>query len=87
MKTPLQTATFVKVSPNPAVNNCNLLVSEDLINSTYNIVDATGKVVLSNAIFNTTQSIDITNTSSGVYYIKIIGTTYEVQPIKLVIVK
>jgi Secretion system C-terminal sorting domain len=81
----VQMLTFAKVSPNPAVNNFNLSVSDDLLNSTYNIVDATGKVVLSNTISNTNQDIDVANISTGVYYIKIVGSVY--LPIKLVIIK
>jgi hypothetical protein len=87
VNTAKQVSNVVRIMPNPASTSVRLDIPSELIGTTYHIVDATGKLVQSNTINAMQQNIDIQNISAGLYYIKILGAAYEVQPIKLVVIK
>lgn len=64
-------ANHLKLYPNPANDYLYLEISEDAFNSTIEIVDITGKRVISAPVINTFELIDISALSKGVYIIRI----------------
>ena len=61
----------VTVFPNPANDNMTVLVPEALVNSTYRLVDLSGKVVLQNTIANMQTQIDLSELNQGQYILTV----------------
>jgi uncharacterized protein (TIGR02145 family) len=61
----------LKLYPNPVVSVLNIKVDYNLINQTYTIIDALGKVVLKGKLNDGDTAINVENLSKGIYYIKV----------------
>ncbi len=73
--------------PNPANNTLNIqLKSEVNTNVMMSIFDNTGRIVYSQSISNTNQSIDISQIPSGIYFVKIQNNSVQ-QVERLIIVR
>jgi hypothetical protein len=73
--------------PNPANNTLNIqLMSNNNSNVIMSIFDNTGRVVYSQAISNTNQSLDISQIPAGIYFVKIQNSLAQ-QVEKLIIVR
>ncbi|HWB63715.1 MAG TPA: T9SS type A sorting domain-containing protein, partial [Chitinophagales bacterium] len=70
---PLDADDAVSVYPNPANNILHLKSSEALAGSQFNIIDVTGKVLISQSIENANVDFYIGNLAAGSYF-------YSVQP-------
>ncbi|MEN3324616.1 T9SS type A sorting domain-containing protein [Mariniflexile soesokkakense] len=64
--------------PNPTTNKIMITSKIPLNEKEYNLFDATGKSVISGMLDNS-QSIDLSQLTKGMYYIKIENTTYKVM--------
>jgi hypothetical protein len=73
------------IYPNPASNRLYINLNTDIVNNFYNIVDYTGRTITSGHLNDKLNSIDISELSSGTYYLKVIAN----EPIisKIIIVK
>ena len=83
------TTTGMNVYPNPAQENVNLIFhASSVYNYTINIVDVTGRFVLSLtdvSVEGTNQKhIDLNSIASGVYYM-IVKSEHETQQVRFVI--
>jgi len=70
----IDAAKTFTIYPNPASNNVQLTINTVQLNIKpieIQMLDITGKVVISSTLRGTTQSIDISNINEGVYFIKI----------------
>jgi hypothetical protein len=65
----------ITIYPNPVNGSLILNVDEATVGSVYNIFDVSGKVMLSGVAVNTTQIIDLGSLNTGVYFLKIYGST------------
>jgi aminopeptidase N len=70
IKENISTATFISLYPNPAKNTLNIknTISSASNNYDYSIYDVSGKLILYGT---TTQTIDISKISNGMYFIQI----------------
>jgi len=66
-------ANQFSVYPNPASSNATINVNPKMINSTYVILTATGKEVMSGTIKKEITNIDLSSFSSGVYTVQLAG--------------
>jgi hypothetical protein len=65
----------LSIYPNPAVNE---LTIQGAHGANYAILDAQGKIISSDVLTNDTQTIDVTNLESGIYFINFEGVkTYK----------
>lgn len=83
-------AVYFKVFPNPASNNVNLAFNlSDYSSATFEMIDITGRIVMS-AILNTTdnfKTIELTNIESGMYTYNVIADNKPVAFEKISIIK
>ena len=73
--------TDVKIFPNPAYENFNLIITSDLVGSfQMHIINSLGQRVMENKLMNKEyQMIDISRLKTGVYHIEIINANYNWQ--------
>ncbi len=83
--TPSSAATTVKVYPNPTSKNLTVEIDNpnNLSGVTIKVMDAQSSVVHNEFVTGSTQSIDVSNWSSGIYFLHIINgnTTVDVRKI------
>jgi plastocyanin len=60
----------INIYPNPTTDNIYITNAEGM---KYDIIDITGKIVLSNSIINSEETINIENLRTGSYFIKFYG--------------
>lgn len=73
----------ITLYPNPATNVLNLVSSsEQLSGVSYQVIDVTGKVVFTNSM-ETSQSIDVSSWSNGLYFVQVKGLQ-EVKTLKFI---
>jgi plastocyanin len=65
--------TDISVYPNPASNLMTIKVSNGLVGSQYFITDQAGKQVLNGKLVDVATPIDISQLTSGVYLIQVVG--------------
>ena len=75
-----------KMQPNPA-NDMVQLVFDDVLATKFEIMDLTGKLLLSMQIQNSKTEIDISSLNNGYYFIKASNELYGSKTKQLVIVK
>jgi hypothetical protein len=61
----------LKLYPNPVLNVFNVKVDSNLINQPYNVVDGSGRVVLTGKLNDVETSINVEQLSKGIYYLKL----------------
>jgi hypothetical protein len=73
--------------PNPANDNVNIKVEGLLSNekTIIEVVDIYGKVIYSNSINNINLSIDLSNISSGIYFVLVRNQKQIIKTEKLII--
>lgn len=65
------TTNRIMIFPNPANNDLNVLINDNsVLDSTYNIVDVNGRVLVQGVLTNVTSQINIENLSKGIYFLK-----------------
>ena len=62
---------MISVYPNPASNVVNITIPKILKNTTINIIDESGRIVISNKAIAGNNSIDISKLSPGMYIIEV----------------
>jgi 5-hydroxyisourate hydrolase-like protein (transthyretin family) len=81
----LSQTTGAKVYPNPVKTLLNVVVPADVIEVTYKLIDADGKIALKGAATNQsgTVQIPVTSVASGIYFLQVTTgnkvQTYEVE--------
>jgi hypothetical protein len=66
----------VQVWPNPATDVVNISIEVEMTADTYlHLTDATGKLIINQEILKTNTSIDLSEFSPGVYFIKVNSST------------
>jgi len=73
------------VYPNPASDEINISLSNELMNTDVSIVDAMGRVVLEQAIESDFVSLDVAHLEEGIYFVKI--SNGEAVETKTVVIK
>lgn len=63
----------ISVYPNPANNLMTIKAANDLVGSQYLISDQAGRQVLNGKLANETTPVDISQLTSGVYLIQVVG--------------
>ena len=63
----------LEIYPNPTSNSVIVRCNNNLLGSKYEIVDNTGRVVLSGALLNENQIVELTTLSAGIYSFRVIG--------------
>ena len=63
--------SMVSVYPNPATNNLSIKFEKAIKNSRFEIIDITGKQVISGTLENKINNIDVSSLASGLYLVKI----------------
>jgi hypothetical protein len=61
----------ITIYPNPTSNQITVDLPEDLINQMYSISDFSGRIIKQERIQKSTEQIDLSELSTGVYYFKI----------------
>lgn len=61
-----------KIYPNPAKNNVQLIMNNDQLGSKIEIINISGKVVMSVIARETTQFLNVSNLTKGIYFVKLI---------------
>ena len=61
------------ISPNPASDNLTVSIPEQFIGSSYTLCDQFGKTLFKGNLFETTNTIDLTNLASGIYFLSVEG--------------
>ena len=77
-------ANDISIYPNPA--SSELIVNSTLINSSFNILDLTGRIVLNGVINSTNQAVNIESLTTGTYVLSIsdnVGTVSQSQFVKM----
>ncbi len=68
----------IKIFPNPSSGNWQLSVGSELISSTAEVYDATGRIVFKSEIRNPQSEITIPNAASGIYELRIVSNDFSV---------
>lgn len=63
-------ASKVEMYPVPVTNILNIVNSNELVVNSYSVIDTNGRKLVE-ATFDTTSSIDLTNYTSGIYFIQL----------------
>lgn len=67
--------SIFSIYPNPSYGNVNITFNEKMKNATLSVVDVSGKIIfnspVSNTVAGTTISINTSDFSSGVYFVKV----------------
>jgi N-acetylneuraminic acid mutarotase len=74
----IQNTVYVSISPNPAKDGFDLNVGTSLIGTSYDVLDMTGRVILSGKIEKETTQFNLKAFSSGVYFLQIDDKSYKV---------
>ncbi len=61
------------ISPNPASDNLTISIPEQFIGTSYTLCDQFGKTLFKGNLFETTNTIDLTNLASGIYFLSVEG--------------
>ncbi|PZP41645.1 MAG: hypothetical protein DI598_17975, partial [Pseudopedobacter saltans] len=72
----------LKLFPNPTKGTINIQNAK--IGASYRIISLDGKLITSGIVRNQTQSVDITNVSSGVYFCEIIDISNQKHLLKFI---
>lgn len=67
----LQKIIFTSVYPNPGTNHLN--IKTKLINSTFELTDFTGKIIIRTSLNSFTKQINTSNIPSGMYFYRILN--------------
>jgi hypothetical protein len=65
----------ISVFPNPAENTLNFRNSKSTVNTSFDIIDLTGRILMSSSFTNYTN-VDVSEFASGVYLIKFYGNDF-----------
>jgi hypothetical protein len=65
----MESEQAVSVAPNPASDHIAVHVNEQLIGAQYRLSDASGRVVLTGRISNSTTWLDVNRVPSGIYFV------------------
>ncbi|MBS1592915.1 MAG: T9SS type A sorting domain-containing protein [Bacteroidetes bacterium] len=71
------TDDMIVLYPNPAHNQLNLYVKNTMINSDYEVIDLTGRVVMTGTLTAKVTPVSTGGLSSGVYLLRMGGQTYK----------
>lgn len=63
------TISTLKVVPNPSKNIFHILSKESLLESSYSVIDNSGRVLLENTVENENFKIDLSQYTSGIYFL------------------
>lgn len=63
------------VYPNPSHGNFNIVVSENLVNTDYMVMDELGRVIVKEKIISTEVNLDLGSQPNGIYYLTIGGSS------------
>jgi hypothetical protein len=72
------------VYPNPAVNILNVELHQSNVSATFYLSDLNGKVLLQGQLTATSNKIDISNLSSGIYALTVISAEREPETVKII---
>jgi hypothetical protein len=61
------------ISPNPASDNLTVSIPEQFIGSSYTLCDQFGKTLFKGNLLEKTNTIDLTNLASGIYFLSVEG--------------
>jgi hypothetical protein len=61
----------IEIYPNPVIETLNVVIAEELLGISYEVIDFTGRVVLEGKILQENQPISMKTLSKGTYYLKI----------------
>ena len=77
-------ANDISIYPNPA--SSEIIVNSTVVNSSFNILDLTGRIVLNGVINSTNQAVNIESLTTGTYVLSIsdnVGTVSQSQFVKM----
>jgi len=70
--------SVIRIYPNPAINNVQLIVNKEQLNKTIQVLTTDGKVVKQFNISNLHTTINIVDLKKGMYFIKIENRIYKI---------
>jgi alpha-tubulin suppressor-like RCC1 family protein len=73
----------IRISPNPATEQIEIQVPENLLFESYTIIDLNGQIIHSGTAENTKFTINISNLERGMYFLQFIGSNVFSQKIIL----
>jgi PKD repeat protein len=74
--------SVLSIYPNPASTTLNISVDNKLLNSSVNVIDVLGNIVYTSSIKSNIETINISNLSKGMYFVKIEGVDNTIKFIK-----
>lgn len=78
-------ANGISIYPNPTTDKLNIDINTDLVNNAkISIVDALGKLVISETLTSEKTVIRTTNLDTGIYFVRIISNNTEIRVEKLI---
>ncbi len=78
-------ANGISIYPNPTTDKLNIDINTDLVNNAkISIVDALGKLVISETLTSERTVIRTTNLDTGIYFVRIISNNTEIRVEKLI---
>jgi hypothetical protein len=65
----------IEIYPNPTSNFVTVRFNNNLLGSKYQIIDNTGRIVLTGVLLNENQIVDMTELSRGIYNLQVMGAS------------